>query len=248
MYLHAPGGTAVQRIAPMKTLRLLGVSCLLLAAIAAIPGGTATAQTPPTPIAASPADTSRVIAQVQSFYEKTQTFASDFAQEFTVKAYNQKKQSRGHVVFAKPGKMDWVYAEPKDNRIVSDGEKLKVYEAANKQMYEQAVQKSQYPAALSFLTGQGKLEESFKFQMFDGASMSFPGGRILVGTPKTPTPAYEKVLFYVDKGTSQVRRVLIIDGQGNRNRFDFLNPKVNEAVPPSQFTFTPPPGTTVIRP
>jgi outer membrane lipoprotein carrier protein len=237
----------------MKTLRFLGASCLVLAAMATLPEGTATAQPQPQaqpqpPPPASPEETAKVVTQVQAFYEKTQTFTSDFAQEFTVKAYNQKKQSRGHVVFAKPGKMDWVYADPKDNRIVSDGEKLKVYEAANMQMYEQAVQKSQYPAALGFLTGQGKLDDSFKFQMFDGALMSFPGGWILVGTPKTPTTAYEKVLFYVDKGTSQVRRVLIIDGQGNKNRFDFLNPKVNETVAATQFTFTPPPGTTVIRP
>jgi len=39
-----------------------------------------------------------------------------------------------------------------DSRVVSDGAVLKVYEAANKQMFEQNVDKSQYPAALSFLT------------------------------------------------------------------------------------------------
>jgi len=41
---------------------------------------------------------------------------------------------------------------------------------------------------------------------------------------------------------------MVIDGQGNRNRFDFVNPKVNEPVPPAEFTFTPPPGTSVVRP
>ena len=33
--------------------------------------------------------------------------------------------------------------------------------------------------------------------------MNFPGGYVLVGTPKTPTPAYQKVLFYVDAATSR---------------------------------------------
>ncbi len=41
---------------------------------------------------------------------------------------------------------------------------------------------------------------------------------------------------------------MVIDGQGNRNRFDFVNPRVNEPVPPTEFTFTPPPGTSVVRP
>ena len=79
--------------------------------------------------------------------------------------------------------------------------------------------------------------------------MKFPGGIVLVGTPKQPTPAYSKVLFYVDQATSQVRRVMIIDGQGNRNRFDFEAPKVNAAGRRrSIFKFTPPAGTSIIHP
>jgi outer membrane lipoprotein carrier protein len=71
---------------------------------------------------------------------------------------------------------------------------------------------------------------------------------VLVGTPKTPTPAYQKVFFYVDKQTKQVRRVLILDGQGNHNRFDFDKPLVNTKVDDATFVFTPPPGTSIIHP
>jgi outer membrane lipoprotein carrier protein len=191
---------------------------------------------------------SQAVTQVQSFYDKSSTFKSDFQQKFWVKAYNQEKTSRGHVTFAKPGKMDWVYDDPKDNRVVSDGSVIKVYEAANKQEFEQPIDKSQYPAALSFLTGTGKLTDAFDFELVSGDTMKFPGGYVLVGTPKQATPTYSKVLFFVDADTSQVRRVMIIDGQGNRNRFDFVNPKVNEPVTPGQFTFSPPPGTSVVRP
>ncbi len=188
------------------------------------------------------------VDKVQAFYDKTTTFQSDFQQEYLVKAYNQKKSSRGRVTFAKPGKMDWIYDDPAGNRVVSDGATLRVYEAANKQMFEQNVDKSQYPAALAFLTGQGKIGDVFTFELYPGDKMNFPGGYVLVGTPKQPTPAYTKVLFYVDAQTSQVRRVMIIDGQGNRNRFDFANPKVNEPVNPNEFHFTPPPGTSIVHP
>jgi outer membrane lipoprotein carrier protein len=185
---------------------------------------------------------------VQDFYDKTSNFQADFNQEYVVKQYNKKKSSRGHVVFDKPGKMSWTYMDPAGNRVVSDGKKLKVYEADSKQLYEQDVNASQYPAALAFLTGQGKLADVFDFTAFDGSQMSFPGGVVLVGVPKTPTPAYQKVLFYVDNATSQIRRVLIVDGQGNHNRFDFLNPSINQKLPPGQFSFAPPPGTTTIHP
>jgi outer membrane lipoprotein carrier protein len=189
-----------------------------------------------------------VVANVQKFYDGTNTFSADFAQTYTVKAYNQTKNSTGHVIFNKPGKMDWTYKDPAGNRVVSDGTTVWVYEAANKQMYQQTVTQAQYPAALAFLTGQGQLAKLFNFTMCPGATMQFPGGDVLVGTPVTPNAAYEKVLFYVDQATSQVRRVLILDGQGNRNRFDFNTPVVNQPVPATQFVFTPPPGTTIIKP
>ncbi len=209
----------------------------------------AQAPSPPSAATAPPGPTvDQAVTAVQTFYDRSQTFKSDFQQRFWVKAYNQEKSSHGRVTFAKPGKMDWVYEEPKDNRVVSDGNVIKVYEAANKQMYEQPIAKSQYPAALSFLTGTGKLADSFDFQIISGEEMKFPGGYVLIGTPKQPTPAYAKVLFYVDAATSQVRRVMIIDGQGNRNRFDFSNPRVNEPVPPAEFAFVPPPGTSIVHP
>ena len=107
----------------------------------------------PTASAASPASADNAVQSVQAFYDKSTTFKSDFQQKFWVKAYNHEKTSSGHVTFAKPGKMEWVYDDPKDNRVVSDGKVIRVYEASNKQMFEQPVDTTQYPAALSFLTG-----------------------------------------------------------------------------------------------
>jgi outer membrane lipoprotein carrier protein len=236
----------------MRRLLLPVLTALCLVA------STATAGDPPLAASGAPASTclpatptaAQAVTCVQQVYDQSQTFASDFSQKFWVKAYNQEKSSHGHVTFVKPGKMHWTYDDPQStgNRVVSDGATIKVYEASNKQMYEQPMDKSQYPAALSFLTGTGKLGDSFNFDLFPGAQMNFPGGVVLVGTPKTATPAYSKVLFYIDQATSQVRRVMIIDGQGNRNRFDFEAPHVNQAVSPDLFKFTPPAGTSIIHP
>lgn len=241
----------------MSRRRSLLALAFVASAFALAPLSTAHADGPAAPAPApaavpmkaeSPQRTQQVVNAVQAFYDRTQSFGCEFTQEFWVKAHNQKKSSRGKVLFLKPGKMEWLYDEPKENKVVSDGATLKVYEHENKQMYEQAVDKSQYPAALSFLTGQGKLSESFDFELFDGSQMAFPGGLVLVGKPKQPNPAYQKVLFYVDTQSSQVRRVLILDGQGNRNRFDFVNPKINLPVDANRFRFTPPQGTTIVKP
>ncbi|WP_394837719.1 outer membrane lipoprotein carrier protein LolA [Pendulispora rubella] len=223
------------------------VSVLALASLAVVPSAS---HAQPAAAAAATPPVDQAVTKVQAFYEKTTSFKAGFTQEFFVKAYNQRKNSRGKVTFAKPGKMEWVYDEPKDNKVVSDGATLRVYEASNKQMFETPVDKNQgnYAVALSFLTGQGKLTDHFTFEIAGGDKMAFPGGYVLVGTPKVPQPAYTKVFFYVDAASSQVRRVMVLDGQGNRNRFDFENPRINEPVTEGQFKFTPPAGTTVVKP
>jgi len=177
-----------------------------------------------------------------------ETFQAKFTQTYTIKVQNVKKVSTGKVIFEKPGKMSWTYDAPNGNRVVSDGTTIKVYEKENEQMYESAVKSSQYPAALSFLMGQGKLTKDFALRVLDPAQMKFEGGYVLEGTPKEATPAYQKMLLYVDAQTNQVRRVLILDAQGNRNRFDFTAPGVNQPVPKDEFNFTPPPGTRIIKP
>jgi outer membrane lipoprotein carrier protein len=191
---------------------------------------------------------SEVIAErVQSFYDGAKTFQAQFSQRYTIFAYNKKKESTGRVAFVKPGKMSWRYTS-NGNRVVSDGKLLKVYEADNKQLYEQEMNKSAYPAALSFLLGEGKLSASFALKKLNAETLKFKGGYVLLAVPREATPAYQKMLLYVDGKTFQVRRVLLIDAQKNKNVFDFSDPRVNEKVPASEFTFTAPPGTQTIKP
>jgi len=226
-------------------------SALLSLAVLALPAlsaSTSTADPGPPPPAAAPAPSAAdLAARVQAFYNRTQTFQAEFAQKYTIKAYNRTKESNGKVTFEKPGKMSWRYTT-NGNRVVSDGKLLKVYEEEEKQMYEQPMNQSQYPAALAFLVGEGDIRTSFKLETLDPAKANFPGGYVLVGEPREPTPAYQKMLFFVDAKTDQVRRVILIDAQGNRNRFDFSNPTVNKKSPPDEFKFTPPKGTKVIKP
>lgn len=219
---------------------LFKLSALLVFAVALLSGARAVAGGPPT--------AAEIASRVQAFYNQTTTYGATFQQDYTVKAYNTKKHSSGRVVFEKPGRMSWWYDQPNGNRIVSDGATLKVYEKENQQMYEQPLNKSQYPAALAFLMGEGDLNATFTLRLLDSRKMKFEGGYVLEGTPKSATPAYQKVIIYVDASTAQVRRMLILDAQGNRNTFTFENPVVNTPVPPGEFAFTPPPGTQIVRP
>jgi outer membrane lipoprotein carrier protein len=227
------------------------------AAFAGTPPTTAPAHppTPPAPAAPAPAPGSpapaltaeQIADRIQAFYDKTKTFKAAFKQVYTAKAYGKTKEGDGTVILEKPGKMSWRY-QNNGNRIVSDGKVIRVYEKENQQMYEQPLDKSPYPAALAFLVGSGSLKQSFKLSKLDPAQANFEGGFVLVGEPREATPAYQKMILYVDPATYQVRRVLLVDAQGNKNRFDFTSTEVNKAPPPGEFSFTPPKGTQVVRP
>lgn len=199
----------------------------------------------PAPAPAGKTTASDVAAQVQKAYVSINAFEADFEQQYSMKAFGQTKTSKGHVLFEKPGKMRWDYTEPKDNVVVSDGTTLWSYVAADKQARKMMVKDSQMPTALAFLTGKGDLSKEFNLELMDAKQLKFEGGHVLKATPKVATNLYNFVLFYVDGTTYHVRRVLIVDAQDNRNRFDFKSPVVNGKVPAGKFTWSPPPGVTV---
>ena len=226
--------------------RTFAALSLLTMAVPLVAGPSLAQQKPAAPAPAALGAT-EIVDKVQGVYDKLSTYKAAFKQRYVVKAYAKQKDDVGSVIFEKPGKMSWRYTN-NGNRVVSDGKVIKIYEKANNQMYEQPLNKTQYPAALSFLTGQGNLKQNFQFKKEDSVAMKYSSGYVLLGTPLQPTAAYDKVYFYVDAKTFHVRRVIIQDAQGNRNRFDFEQPQANAKPPQGEFAFVPPPGTQIIKP
>src|ERR1043166_8253882 len=89
----------------------------------------------PTAAPANGPSAADIAAKVQAFYDKTKTFQADFKQEYYIKLHDKRTTSEGQVAFEKPGKMSWTYAQPNGNRVVSDGQTLKVFEPSNQQMF-----------------------------------------------------------------------------------------------------------------
>ncbi|KYG10653.1 hypothetical protein BE21_10740, partial [Sorangium cellulosum] len=195
-----------------------------------------------------PGSADAVAAEVDAIFVGKKTYVARFKQEHTQKISGAVKKQSGALSVQKPDRISFRYDPPSRNRIVSDGVSLKVYVAEDRQMFVTPVKNSEYPGALSFLMGHG-LRPSFTFTFNEKAT--FEGGPVLVGKPRAPTPHYELVMFYIDKALlakkdpGVMRRVLIVDAQGNRNRFDFENASQPASIDPAEFQFTPPPGTDV---
>lgn len=220
------------------------VALLVAGGASAQPKPAASTSAAPAP-AQKPANATELAAAIQKAYVSINAYEADFTQQYQMKAFGQTKTSKGHVLFVKPGKMRWDYTEPKDNVVVSDNETLWSYVASDKQARKMKVKDSQMPTALAFLTGKGDLGKEFNLELMDAKQLKFEGGYVLKATPKVATNLYNFVLFYVDGSTFHVRRVLIVDAQDNRNRFDFEKPTVNGKVDESRFKWSPPAGVAV---
>lgn len=203
-------------------------------------------------------DAREVAALVQSFYDQTTTVQAEFRQTQFTKVYNREERASGRVVFSKPGKMRWDYAAPNGQVFVCDGRQLLVYQPPEEgeehgQLIERAMDSDQLPLAFSFLTGTGRLDRDFRLRLLDPRRQNFRG-YVLELRPRQATPHYDRVLFFVrvvernGQRAGVVQSVLIDDGNGNRNRFDFRNLRFNRDVPDSRFTFEAPAGTHRVRP
>lgn len=195
-----------------------------------------------------------VARAVQAFYDQTRDVSATFHQTYVNKLYKRTDRSSGRVVFKKPGMMRWDYAQPNGKVMASTGKTFVVYEPGDDgepgQVIEQTIAQSQLPQALAFLMGTGKLEDDFTFRLLDATAEGFTSGDVLELRPKTPTPHFDRLLFYVERAEAVrglVRRMLIIDSSGNRNRFDFSKLKFNGNVDASTFKYTPPPGTRKVQ-
>lgn len=237
----------------IPTARRTSPSFAVCTAAAVVLAAAAVVALPSPSRAASRMNARTVAARVQAFYDGTRTVSADFYQTYYHKLYDRYDRSKGHVVFKKPGKMRWDYDKPNGKVIVSNGRRIQVFDPGDDgeppQILEEDINEHQLPQAFAFLTGTGRLEDEFRFRLLDPERQGFEGGYVLELRPKKPSPHYDRILFYVQmvgesgREAGVVRRVLIVDPAGNRNRFDFSNLEFNRSVPDSRFEFSPPPGT-----
>jgi outer membrane lipoprotein-sorting protein len=67
----------------------------------------------------------------------------------------------------------------------------------------------------------------------------FANGHVLRCTPKAPSNVFSTATYDVDGTTFQVRRVTLVDAQGNVNRFDFRQSAFGRSSSPASFHCPP---------
>jgi outer membrane lipoprotein carrier protein len=171
---------------------------------------------------------------VQGFYERTQDLEATFVQTYTYAAAGRHQVSRGTLRVKKPGRMRWDYQVPERKTVAVAGSRLVQWEPEANQVYvDERFDATAMSAAVTFLLGQGNLEEEFK--------ISAGGPRQLVLRPRKPDPRVESVTLTVGP-EGQVTATRVEDGQGNVNLVELGDIRRNARLKDSDFEVRVPEG------
>ena len=180
-------------------------------------------------------------AQFKRFLAEVHGFEAVFEQQVFDETGKPTETSSGRVAVSRPGRFDWDYRQPYQQRIVSDGKTLWVYDADLAQLTVNAVRPGAADSPARLLGDDFNLDEAFQVDPAPDAD----GLAWLHLRPRSAQPQFSEVWLGLREGRVAAMRLKDNLGQVTALRFSELVP--NPALPAARFQFEPPPGTDVIH-
>ncbi len=178
--------------------------------------------------------------RLQEFYRQVRSLSARFEQRVTEADGVPGQRASGRFYLQRPGRFRWDYQDPYRQVIVSDGEKLWVYDEDLEQVTVQPVAEALDGTPAAVLAGDRPLEEQF-------AILELPPAQGLEWVELRPLEVRSDFAV-VRLGLGETLEVIELEdrlGQRTRIRFDEL--RLNPALDPALFRFRPPPGVEVVE-
>ncbi len=199
-----------------------------------------------------------IATRLQHRYDTMKSLNFSFYQDIQGEMTGRPRQGSGRAIFVKhdgKARMRWDYISPDQQVLISDGNVFSMYFASLKQLIISPADQLDADLTYSFFTGKGVLKRDFYIRPADEDEQSVNEAefKVIKIIPKTPHAQVQAIHLYITS-ESLIRRIKISDHFGtitvlnlsdievDKVLFD-KNPQEIEAI----FTFTPPPGTEIIR-
>src|SRR5262249_26106517 len=101
------------------------------------------------------------IERFKAFAQGAQSARADFQQKVVDKSGRTVQQSKGSFVFQRPGKFRWTYAQPVDQLIVGDGQKVWIYDRDLNQVTVRKLSRALGSTPAALLAGSADVEKAF---------------------------------------------------------------------------------------
>jgi outer membrane lipoprotein carrier protein len=189
-----------------------------------------------------PAHASSGIEQLRAFLTGTQTARGEFSQRVTRRdGQAVGPPSRGSFVFQRPGRFRWTYEQPYEQVLVSDGQRLWMYDRDLNQVTVRKLAASLPSSPASILFGANDFEREFEVAE-DGAAA---GLAWIAARPRTRDTTFERIRIGFRDGLPA--EMELVDGFGQTSRLAFSRLQRNPRVESDAFRFVPPKGADVLE-
>lgn len=207
----------------MRLIRMLLVAALSLGALQA------------------QADDQVAIARLTEMLNKAQTITGRFSQLTLDGSGTQLQETSGELVLKRPGLFRWHTDEPMEQLLVSNGQKVWLYDPDLQQVTIQTLdQRLTHTPALLLSGDVSKISENFEITHKEGGDVVD-----FILTPKSKDTLFDTLRLSFRNGV--INDMQLIDSVGQRTNILFLGVKMNQAIDAAQFDFKVPEGADVIQ-
>ena len=209
----------------MKTLLRSSITALCLALL---------------PVAASADDQTATAGQLNELLSQAQTMTGEFSQ-MTLSANGASLQeTTGTLALKRPGMFLWHTAPPLEQVLVSDGEKIWLYDPDLEQVtIQQMDQRLSHTPALLLSGDVSQLQENFHIELSASSSV-----QDFTLTPRDADAMFDSLRVSFSDGV--INDMQLSDPVGQRTNILFHNVELNAPLDDGQFIFEVPDGVDVI--
>lgn len=180
------------------------------------------------------------VAQLDRFFDEVQTFSAEFEQVVLDENLNRIEESDGHMWISRPGRFRWDYEPPLEQQIVSDGERVWIYDVELEQVTVQRLDAAVGRTPAILLAGRGDLEDNYRVE--DRGLHGQVEWVALV--PRQDDGNFSEIQLGFEG--DELRLLQLADQLGQITRIVFTDNEINPELQPTLFDFSPPPGVDVI--
>ncbi|MDH3319604.1 MAG: outer membrane lipoprotein chaperone LolA [Betaproteobacteria bacterium] len=180
------------------------------------------------------------LERFQEFLRGTQSARATFEQKVYDRERRLVQASTGTFSFLRPGRFRWRYAQPYEQLIVGDGERVWIHDPDLNQVTVRPMARALGSTPAALLAGSADVERAFEFA--EGGSAD--GLEWLEAKPRGEDSGFERIRLGLDGGGVQAMELTDHFGQTTVLRFGAL--ERNASLAPSDFRFVPPKGADVL--
>jgi outer membrane lipoprotein carrier protein len=189
-----------------------------------------------------PADPAALLARVDSHYNHLNSLRARYIEQY--RGLGLTRTESGTLLLKRPGRMLWQYDQPRGKVFVLDGKYAWFYTPGDAQASRApAKQLDDLRTPLRFLLGHTELQKEL-----DGVAVESHGdaGFGIAGVPRGMQSRLRQLRLEVN-AAGQITHMQMEETDGAVTKFTFSNIEENVPVKDGDFTFTPPPGVTVVN-